>query len=316
MKLKYFPLLFSLAFLSISFTSKAQDDLLKLVDSTSKGPQKIPSTWKDTRLINVQTTKTVDPGVMEFFILHRFGDVGGPSGPGIHTLGGFDVATDIQLGFQFGITKNFMVGVSRSKYQELIDLDAKYKLLTQTSSMPISLAIYGDAGITPELNSTFYSGTDSTTAKNYFADKLSYLGELLVDRRFGNHFSLELIGGIQHRNYVLANVNPNNNAKDMNNIPYAGAGGRIMFNKHSSLVFDYYYTISQYRTNYPKDHYGAGFYTPFSIGYEVETGGHVFEVNFSNAAYLDENNIIPYTKESWQYGGFKLGFSISRVFNI
>ncbi len=293
-------------------TSYGQADLLKLVDSTQNKPvKKIAPTWKDTRLINAQTTKVVDPGVMEFFILHRFGDAGEASGGAFHTLYGFDLANDIQFAFQFGVVKNLMVGISRSKQQELIDLDVKYKLLTQNgSNMPVSFSLYGDAGVTPELNSTFYNGTDPNAPHNTFTDKLSYLGEAIVDRRFGDHLSLELLGGVQHRNYVVTSINPNNGATDENNIPFAGLGGRIMFNKHSSLVFDYYYIMSQYRMNNP------GYFNPISVGYEVETGGHVFEINFSNAAFLDENNIIPNTTEGWPKGGFKLGFSISRVFNI
>jgi hypothetical protein len=305
-----FSILFILAFVSYSFIAEAQEDLLKLVD-TAKGPQKILPTWKDVKLINVETTKTIDPGVMQFVILHRFGNVGGEGNGGFHTLAGFDVADDIQFAFNFGITKNFMIGISRSKQQELIDLDAKYKLITQTSVTPVSLAVYGDAGITPELNSTFYSGTDSTTSRSIL-DKLSYFGEIILDRRFGSHLSLELLGGFQHRNYVLANENLTNGATDENTIPFVAGGGRIMFNKHSSLVFDYYYIMSQYRMNNTAN----PFYNPVSVGYEVETGGHVFEINFSNASFLDENNIIPYTQSTWLKGGFKLGFSISRVFNI
>ena len=317
MKLRYFSLFITISLFTLSFAAKAQDDLLKLVDTTNSAEtKKLNSTWKDTRLIDIQTTKTVDPGVMEFFILHRFGNLGGASGGGIHTLGGFDIASDIQFAFQFGITKNFMIGVSRSKQQELIDLDAKYKLLTQKAhGMPISVAVYGDAGITPELNTTFYNGADPNT-KQLTIDRLSYFGELMIDRRFGNHFSLEVLGGAQHRNYLLVATNPYNGASDMNTIPFVGGGARIMFNKHSSLVFDGYYIMSKYRTNYPTSGNSQGYYLPFSVGYEVETGGHVFEVNITNATGLDENNIIPNTHDNWNTGGFKLGFSISRVFNL
>jgi hypothetical protein len=311
MKIKHFSIYFSLCLLFVSIAAKAQDDLLKLVDTTKQGPQKIQPTWKDVKLINVETTKTIDPAVMQFVILHRFGNVGGEGNGGFHTLAGFDIASDIQFAFNFGITRNFMIGISRSKQQELIDLNAKYRLLTQTSAMPISLAVYGDGGITPELNTTFYSGADSATSRSVL-DKISYFGEVIVDRRFNNHISLELLGGAQHRNYLLATTNTTNGASDMNTIPFVAGGGRYMFNKHSSIVFDYYYIVSQYRMNNAANPY----HNPFSIGYEVETGGHVFEVNFSNASFLDENNLIPYTTDSWLKGGFKLGFSISRVFNI
>jgi hypothetical protein len=312
MRIKYLSFFISVILLSASLVVKAQEDLLKLVDTTkSEGPKNLPPTWKDVKLINIQTTKILDPAVMQFVILHRFGNVGGEGTGGFHTLAGFDVASDIEFAFNFGITKNFMIGVSRSKQQELIDLDAKYKLLTQTSAMPISIALYEDMGITPELNSTFYAGADSATP-HLLTDKLSYFSELMIDRRFNTHISLELLGGVQHRNYILKSENLSNGAMDQNTIPFVAAGGRIMFNKHSSLVFDGYYIVSPYRMNNTAN----TFYPPLSIGYEVETGGHVFEINFSNASFLDENNIIPYTQGNWLKGGFKLGFSISRVFNI
>jgi len=309
MRIKYNALYVTIGLLALAFTAKSQDDLLKLVDTTKSRDTRIQPTWKDTKLINVETAKTLDPGVMEFFISHRFGNVGGQGNGGFHTFYGFDIASDIDFAFQFGITKNLMIGISRSKQQELIDLDAKYKLITQTTVTPVSLAIYGDAGITPELNSTFYSAADSAFQRSVI-DKLSYFGEFILDRRFNDHISWELLGGVQHRNYVIAAENPNNGAIDQNTIPFMATGGRIMFNKHSSLVFDYYYIMSPYRMN------NKAFHNPISVGYEVETGGHVFEINFSNAGYLNENNIIPYTTDNWLKGGFKLGFSISRVFNI
>src|SRR5271167_2860933 len=102
MKIKYGSIVAIFLFLSLAFIAKSQDDLLKLVDST-KNKSMLPPTWKDTKLINVQTTKIVDPGVMEFFILHRFGNIGGQSNGGFHTFYGFDVASDIQFAFKFGI---------------------------------------------------------------------------------------------------------------------------------------------------------------------------------------------------------------------
>src|SRR5581483_7551442 len=240
----------------------------------------LPSTWKDTRLVDAQTTKTVAPKVMEFRILHRFGNMGGASGGGFHTFYGFDIASDILFGFDFGITKNLQIGVQRSKAQELITLDAKYRFLTQqTSGMPISAALYVAAGVTPEHTTALYSGADTSCFTQSFSDRFSYVGELIIDRRFNDRISLELIGGINHRNFILQYKNPDNGAMDQNNIPYAGIGGRFMFNKHSSLVFDYYYPFSQYRTN----NSGNPYFPALSIGYEVETGGHVFEINFTNA---------------------------------
>lgn len=290
--------------------AQCQNDLLKLLDSSKKGPETILPTWKDVRLINAQTTKTTASDVMEFSILHRFGNAGGEGSGAFHTFYGFDIVSDVQFGFQFGVTKNLQLGFSRSISQELIDLDGKYRLLTQNkTTMPVSLALYEDIGITPELSSALGA---NTTYQPAFPDRLFYFSELLIDRRFSKYISLELLGGFQHRNYLLLNENLTNGSYDQNTIPFTGLGGRYMFTKHSGIVFDGYYLFSSYRTNNKVN----PFYPPLSIGYEVETGGHVFEINFSNAAYLDENNIIPNTTDNWLKGGFKLGFSISRVFNL
>jgi hypothetical protein len=295
-----------------SFSAKGQS-LLALTDSATSAPPPLSSTWKDTRLINAQTTKTVAPGAMVFRIMHRFGNIGTASNGGIHTLYGFDVVTDIYLSFEFGILKNLEAGFGRSKSQELLDLNLKYRPLTQKSvGMPISLAIYGDAAITPELNSVFYNGADTTKIKENVSDRLMYDGEILVDRKFGKVGSLELFAGLNHRNYVLALTNSNNNSRDSNNIMYVGVAGKICLNKHSAFVFEYYDIMSPYRTNNPTQ----SFYNCLSVGYEIETGGHVFEINFSNGPYINVNNLIPNSTDTWTKGGFKLGFSISRLFNL
>jgi len=241
--------------------------------------------------------------------MHRFGNMGS-SGGGFPTLYGFDVASDIYFSFEYGLTNNLEIGLGRSEQQQLIDVMAKYRLLTQTASgMPISLAFYEDAGVTPEASSILYA--DAASPSQHFADRLFYFSQLLLDRRFGNRISAELSVGYSYRNYVLAAVNPNNGSTDQNGIPFVGAGGRIMLTKHASIVFDYFYVISPFRTNNNPSYSNA-----LSVGYEIETGGHVFEINLSNASSINENNIIPYTTDSWSTGAFKLGFSISRAFNL
>jgi hypothetical protein len=310
-------LLAAVLFCCSSVIVKSQD-LMHLADSLANinaTPPPLGTTWKDTKIINAQTTKTVPQGTMVFRIQHRFGNAGEESGGGIHTLYGFDEVTDIYMSFEFGILKNLQVGVGRSKARELLDAQLKYRPLTQKSvGMPISLALYGDAALTPESDATFYNGYDPNNPNDFGGtrDRMMYDGEIIVDRKFGNVASLEVFAGLNHRNWVLGLTNTNNNTKDTTNIPYVGGGGKICLSKHAALVFDYYYIMSPYRTNNPV----TAYYNAFSIGYEIETGGHVFEINFSNASFIDVNNFIPITTDSWTKGGFKLGFSISRAFNI
>ena len=279
-------------------------------DTTRSKP--VPPTWNDERLITSPTTQTVAPGFMEVYFMHRFGNMGGASGGGFHTLYGFDAASDILFGFDFGITKRLMLGISRSKYQELIDVNAKYRILDQkVGGSPISIALNEDIGFTPEDTITLYSGTSEGESRRSIVDRFSYLTQVIIASRINQHLSLEIIPTLSYRNHVIETVNTNNNVFDENAIPAIGIGGRYMFNKTIGIVADYYYIVSQYRTNNPIPYYNA-----LSAGIEVNTGGHVFEINLSNASALIGNNFLPHVTDSWLKGGFKLGFTISRNFNI
>ena len=275
-------------------------------------PKKLPQTWNDERLIGSPTTKTVAPGFMEVYFMHRFGSMGGASGGGVHTLYGFDLASDVLFGFDFGITKRFMLGICRSKDQELIDLYGKYRLIDQKEGgSSISLAIYEDLGITPEDTTTLYNGSSEGESQRNIADRFSYLTQVIISSRINEHISLEIIPTLSYRDHILETADPITNTYDENAIPAIGIGGRYMFNKTFGVVADYYYIISKYRTN---NH--TPYYNILSAGIEVNTGGHVFEINLSNTPGLNGNNAIPYTTSSWLKGGFRLGFTISRNFNI
>jgi hypothetical protein len=276
-------------------------------------PKTQPSTWNDERLISSPTTKTVTPGAMEVYFMHRLGNMGGASNGGFHTLYGFDIASDVLFGFDFGITKRLMIGVCRSKAQELIDVYGKYRLINQKpGGWPISLALNQDIGVTPEDTTTLYHGTSEAENQRSISDRFSYLEQVIIDTRINKHISLEIVPTLCHRNHVLETVNYNNDTYDENDIFSLGIGGRYMFNKVIGIVADYYYIMSKYRTNNPYLNY----YNALSCGIELNTGGHVFEINLSNASGLVGNNFIPNTTDTWLKGGFKLGFTISRAFNI
>ena len=68
------------------------------------------------------------------------------------------------------------------------------------------------------------------------------------------------------------------------------------------------------RTN--KNNLSATYYNPLGLGIEIETGGHVFTIQFQNSEYILENNFIPNTEKSWKTGGVRLAFAIGRVFTV
>ncbi|MCX6296207.1 MAG: DUF5777 family beta-barrel protein [Bacteroidetes bacterium] len=317
MKINFKKLNVTLAFVALSIGVFAQDDMLGLLDSVGgkKTHEKVMATFKGSKIINAQSTETVKAKTYDFSITHRFGNMGTASNGGGHTLYGLDGVTDVRFGFDFGITNDLTIGIGRSKQRELVDGFVKYRLLTQTldNHIPLSLAIYADMGYTPQLASQFYSGmVVDSTFKQSEMHRFSYTTQLLIARKFGWRFSMQLTPTYQHRNFILADINADNGKVETNDLMSMGIGFRFKFTKRFAFIADYFYTFSDYRTNNTAN----PFYNPLALGFEVETGGHVFHLNFTNASGIVENNFLPYTTDNWLKGGYKFGFNVSRVFNI
>lgn len=291
-----------------------EDDMLKLLDSTNAKykSERTIATFKGSKIINVQTTETVKKGTMDFNIAHNFGNIGVQSNGGIHTLYGLDNISDVRIGFDFGITTDLTIGVGRSKYKEIIDGLVKYRIVNQTTNdhIPFSLAIYGDMGYNPQAASVFYAGGEPD--KQTELHRFSYVGQLIIARKFGWRFSMELLPTFQHRNYVVANINPENGAEETNDIFSLAAGARLKITNRFAIIADYYYLFSDYR----KNNTATPYFPPLGIGFEIDTGGHIFHITFTNAPGIIENNYIPNTTDDWLKGGYKFGFNISRVFNL
>ncbi|MBI3501567.1 MAG: hypothetical protein HY063_07220 [Bacteroidetes bacterium] len=297
----------------------SQDDLLKMLDSTStpdKSVNKVTATFKTLKVISMQTPQTVGAGELDFRITHRFGNIGSASGGGVHTLYGWDAISDVRISFDYGITNHLQVGVGRSKRDENIDASIKYRFLEQTTDnkIPLSISAYSIASLTPQSESQLYSGADSLWVNDNkkFAHRMVYTTQIILARKFAPWFSLAITPSYTHRNYVLANVNPDNSAVDENDLLAVGAGIRLKLSRSFSLLADYFYVSSSYRKNNSANPY----YNPLAVGIEIETGGHVFHLNFTNAAGITENYFIPKSPDSWKNGGYKFGFNISRVFQI
>lgn len=314
MKAKNFLYLLVLIFFSSPLFS--QDiDLMSLVDSiatSGEKNEKVFATFKTTKIISAQSTETVKGKHLDFRITHRFGNIGTTSNGGAHTLWGLDNSDDIRISFDYGITDQLQIGIARSKKNELLDGSVKYRFLEQTTNnkIPVSAVLYSCMGISPQKAEQFYSGTVDVNQK--FTQRISYTTQLVIARKFNRAFSFEIIPGYTHRNFVKRHINNNNNAEEENGFFSVGAGARLKLTKRFSLIADYFYVISDYRKNNTE----APYYMPLALGFEIETGGHVFHLNLTNASGINENNYLPYTSDSWSAGGYKFGFNISRVFNF
>lgn len=288
----------------------AQDSLGELFRKDSVRRDPVIATFKSTRIINGQSNETLAKGDLDFRVAHRFGDMGG-SGGGSSTFFGLDNSTDIRIAFEYGITDRLTAGISRAKgsgnFTQMYEVLGKYKLLRQTmdNRVPVGVTVFANA---------VASGMKSSVEKsdvNYFdsfSSRMSYTAQAIISRKFGELISLAVLPTFVHRNRV--------GYKDMNNMFAMGVGGRLRFSKRVALVVDYFVP---FRDEESKDYYasrGTEFYNSLGVGVEIETGGHVFHLNFTNSTAILENQFIPETVTTWTQGQFRWGFNISRRFSL
>jgi len=314
--MKKLNLLFCAAFLSVSASVLAQEDLLSLVeDSAASAPRLVYATFKTVRICNAQTIETVKKNHLDFRIAHRFGniynaDLDNAINNTFQTFFGFGEVSDVRFSLDYGITDNITVGIGRNSANRLLDGSFKWKILKQnTGNMPISLAFFSSLGYTHDHTANIYSGVvkDFETSELH---RFNYFNQIIIASKINEWLSLEILPSYMHRNFIKESYNPNNGAADQNGFFTIGFGGRIKMTKRVSFIGDFYYNTAKYYINNNK------VYNPLALGFEIETGGHVFSLFFTNANYLVENNYIPETTDTWRKGQVKFGFTISRTFAL
>lgn len=273
----------------------AQDttDIMKLLENDiAPATDYTTATFKTTRLINGHTVENVGKDVMDVKISHRFGKLNG----GGYQLFGLDNAT-MRLGFDFGITHYLMVGIGRSTYQKTYDAFFKVKLLRQSKgkrNMPVTLSYVP----TVALKTLKF---EDPGRKNYFSSRLFYTHQLIIGRKFSEQTSLQLMPTYIHRNLVALIADPND-------LLAIGIGGRQKLSKRMSLNFEYYYQLPGYKL--------INSTNSLSVGFDIETGGHVFQLHFTNSQGMSERTFISETTGNWSKGDVFFGFNISRVFTL
>jgi hypothetical protein len=309
--------LFTVLFLFVALNIFAQDDLLSLIDNKDDlTPKKVYATFKTVKIGNAQTIETVKKNHLDFRIGHRFGniydsDLANPLNNMGQTFIGFDNARDIRFSFDYGVTDKITLGIGRSKMHHLIDGSVKWRILEQTTdfSMPVSLAFFSSTAYSHDPTSTIYSGVVKDFETNEL-HRLNFFNQLIIASKLTDWLSLEVLPSYMHRNYIQENINAKNNAADVNGFFSLGFGGRLKLTRRVSIIGDYFYNFSKFYQN------NNSAFNPLSLGFEIETGGHVFSLFVTNAAGLIENNFIPETKDTWTKGQVKFGFCISRTFAL
>jgi hypothetical protein len=272
---------------------------------TSSGQSYTYRTFNDTRIINGHSIETLAKGAMDIRISHRFGDLLGDLG-GASTMFGLDDVADVRLAVEYGVTNNISLGIGRSKgagpYRQLLDGFVKYKILAQKTdnSMPFSLVLLGTSSYALQ-----QASADLTSPSSYreTIHRFAYCTSLIIGRKFGDRFSLQVSPSYVHRNYVAFD--------DQNGIFSAGVATRLKVSKMIGIIAEYHYLFPYNRaTNF------GTYFNPIGLGVEFDTGGHIFQLNYTNSRGMGETQFIPYTTSDILEGQFRLGFTISRVFKL
>lgn len=271
---------------------KAQDDLLDLLNEqepTETYP--VEATFKGTRLINGHSIETRRKNNLDFLISHRFGRVNG----GAYELFGLDQA-NVRISFDYGVTDRFNIGIGRNSFEKTYDGYLKYRLMRQSTGakqIPLSITLLASSSI-KTLRDPIYED------ELEFNDKLAHAAQILIARKFNSSISLQLMPSYVHFNTIRPE-------QENNDIYALGAGGRFKLSQRISMNLEYYYQFEQLTDEAQN---------AVSIGFDIETGGHVFQLHFTNSQSMVEKGFIAEGSNDFFKGDIHFGFNISRTFQL
>jgi hypothetical protein len=288
-----------LFFLLPTFLHAQDQDLLALLGE-EKSVEYATASFKTNRVINGHSIENTAAGVLDFKISHRFS----PVRQGLYDIFGLDGAT-IRFGLDYGITNRLMVGAGRNSREKIYDGFVKYKILRQSSgarNMPVTVTYLADA----QIKSVKFA---DPSRDNKFTDRLYYTHQLLIGRKFGDRLSLQLMPTLVHRNLTES-------PEDKNDVYAMGVAGRFKLSKRVAFNAEYYYV--------PDGQIATSYVNSLSLGLDIETGGHVFQLHFTNSPDMTYKGFITETQEQWFFkgndgqlmSGIRFGFNVSRVFTV
>jgi opacity protein-like surface antigen len=290
---RIFSLITAILFTFCTIVSAQEDDLLSLLGE-EETTDYTNASFKTNRVINLHSLENTAAGVLDFKINHRFS----PVSNGFYDLFGLDGA-NIRFGLDYGLSDVLTVGVGRSSLEKTYDGFVKYKFLRQSTgkkTMPLTAALL----LTSSINTLKWENPDR---ENYFSSRLAYTTQLILGRKFSESFSLQLSPTMVHRNLVKTNA-------EKNDVYALGIGSRLKLSKRVAINAEYIYVLP--------DQLSSEFYNSLSVGLDIETGGHVFQLHFSNSRSMVERGFITETNSQWNSAldGVRFGFNISRVFTL
>ncbi len=287
-------------FILIYWNVKSQDDLMKeLQESQKPETNYVLQTFKGTRIINGQSVETKGKGELEFIFSHRFDKIN----TGSYHAWGLDGYALVRLGLEYGVTDRFGVGLGRvfSYGNKMVDLYGRYKLFQQSTGakvFPVTVTAIGT------MTYQAYPNAANATLQNpdiSTSDRMGYVLEVLIARKFSSKFSAQISPMIVHRNAVVKAFE--------NNDDYAiGFAARYRFTKSVALLGEYNARMNA-NANSP-------YYNSAGLGVDIETGGHVFQLIFTNSLGLNPQSIVTQTDGNIGSGDIHFGFNVTRTFQL
>ena len=276
--------------LNINLFSQELEDILD--QETPNITTDVSGIFKGTRIMNGHSVETRKEGTLEFLISHRFGRINS----GFDNLFGLD-NSNIRFGFEYGVNDDFTIAIGRSSFEKTFDGYVKYRLLKQKTgekTFPISLTFFGSA---TEKTIKDYDPDD----KPSFTNRLAYTSQVLIARKFSPKFSLQLSPTYIHFNTVPTTEDPND-------ILALGFGTRVKITNRISINAEYYYNFTPFKSIDTQN--------SLALGIDIETGGHVFQLIFTNSRSMIEKGFIAETTGEFFKGDIHFGFNISRAFQV
>jgi hypothetical protein len=278
----------------------AQDDLLEELEGTVIEDNTVDAAFKGLKVVNFESTKLAHKKDFYFVVSHRFGSVKN----GIDDFFGLDDAVT-QLKFIYGINEWLNVGIARSSLQKTYGAHLKYRIIQQQNDgFPFTVVGYNLMTINTALNADLYTNFE-------FSDRITYTSQALISRKVSKNLSLLLAPTYIHENLATRSVmvlpdDSTLNFDEENDQFAVGVGGRLKLTTRWSINMDYGIHLNRNKN--------SNFRNPFSVGVDLETGGHVFQMHFTNAQAMFEDGFIVRGAGDWSDGDFYFGFNLSRVF--
>lgn len=275
--------------LCLNSSLNAQNDLLDEIDKTDS-LKLAESAFKGLKIVNFESTKLINKREFYFIVAHRFGSINN----GFDDFFGLDFA-NTRLHFLYGISDDFNIALSRSSFNKTYDTSLKYRFVQQSAQFPVTIAGYSQLAVNTLLDEVLILRPVS------FDERLSFTQQLLISRKFNEKISLQIMPTFFNEGYV--DYSPQDKGQFA-----MGFGGRYKLNKRWSINVDYGWHLNRAD--------GSPFVNPLSIGVDIETGGHVFQLHFTNAQPTFESGFLGNAVGDWGEGIIYFGFNLSRVFNF